>query len=171
MFFALYYIQWNNIVGRGEVKMEKRSAIRTIYLYIFTIVGLVLLIIGGVRFIDMGLKAFIFTAADEEQRLYSQQPPMPMYSVEYIDDTKTNGELTVQQKQAIDRWLMDYEAWEKRRAEIDPITAQRHRDASISLAMILVGTPLYIYHWGTIRKESKQQAVKQASTTHIVDER
>ncbi len=152
--------------------MENRSAIRTIYLYIFAITGLVLLIIGGVRFIDMGLKAFVFTAADEEQRLYSRQPPiMPIYPVEKIDAIQDGGDLTEQEKEAIERWLVDYEAWEKQRDEVDPITSQRHRDASINLAMILVGAPLYIYHWGAIRKDSKQQAEKQASTTAIVDER
>ena len=147
--------------------MEKRSAIRTIYLYIFAIVGLVLLIIGGVRFIDMGLKAFIFTAADEEQRLYSQQPPIPIYPVEKIGDIQDGGELTIQEKEAIERWLVDYEAWEKRRAEIDPITSRRHRDASINLAMILVGAPLYIYHWGTIRKESKQSVTTTQEQQHV----
>ena len=137
--------------------MEKRSAIRIIYLYIFAITGLVLLIIGGVRFIDMGLKAFVFTAADEEQRFYIKQPPMPMYPMEKIEDIQDGGELTAQQKEAIERWLVDYETWEEQREEVDPITSQRHRDASINLAMILVGAPLYIYHWGTIRKESKQR--------------
>jgi len=135
--------------------MEKRSAIRTVYLYIFAIVGLVLLIIGGVRFIDMGLKAFVFTQADEEQRLYSMQPPIPIYPVEKIGDIQDGAELTVQEKEAIERWLVDYEQWEERRGSIDPVTANRHRDASINLAMILVGLPIYIYHWGTIRKESK----------------
>lgn len=151
--------------------MQKRSSIRLIYLYIFAITGLVLLIIGGVRFIDMGLKAFVFTAADEEQRLYSRQPPMPIYPVEKLDDIQDGGELTAQQQEAIERWLVEYEAWEERRDDLDPITSRRHRDASISLAMILVGAPLYIYHWGTIRKESKQPPEKSATPTDIVDQR
>ena len=136
--------------------MQKRSAIRLIYLYIFAITGLVLLIIGGVRFIDMGLKAFVFTAADEEQRLYVKQPPIPIYPVEKVDDIQDGGELTAQQKEAIERWLVEYEAWEEQRGDLDPVTSRRHRDASINLAMILVGAPLYIYHWGTIKKEAKQ---------------
>ena len=151
--------------------MEKRSTIRTIYLYIFAITGLVLLIIGGVRFIDMGLKAFVFTAADEEQRFYIKQPPMAIYPPEEMEDIKNGGELTANQKAAIGRWLIEYEAWEVQSAEIDPVTSRRHRDASINLAMILVGAPLYIYHWGAIRKDSKKQAEKQASPTDIVDER
>lgn len=149
------------------VDTQKRSAIRTVYLYIFAIVGLVLLIIGGVRFIDMGLKAFVFTAADKEERLYSQQPPMPMYPVEYIDNLKDDRELTTQQKEAINRWLLDYEAWENRRGELDPVTSRRHRDASINLAMILVGAPLYIYHWGNIRNDSKQTETAAQGRQHV----
>jgi len=134
---------------------EKRSAVRTVYLYLFAVVGLVLLIIGSVRFIDMGLKAFVFTQSDAEQRLYSMQPPIPIYPVEKIEDIQNGAELTAEEKQAIERWLIDYEQWEEKRGSIDPVTANRHRDASINLAMILVGLPIYIYHWGTIRKESK----------------
>jgi hypothetical protein len=142
--------------------MEKRSNIRTVYLYLFALVGLVLLIIGGVRFIDMGLKAFVFTQAEEEQRLYSKQPPIPIYPVEKIEDIQDGGELTEQEKEAIARWLVDYEAWEKQREALDPVTSSRHRNASINLAMILVGLPIYIYHWGTIKKESRLNQLQQA---------
>ena len=139
--------------------MEKRSTIRTVYLYLFAVVGLVLLIIGGVRFIDMGLKAFVFTQSDAEQRLYSMQPPM-MYPVEKLEDIQQEGELTEQEKEAIGRWLLDYEQWEEQREAVDPVTANRHRNASINLAMILVGLPIYIYHWGTIKKESRPNQEK-----------
>jgi len=46
-----------------------KNIIRTIYLYIFALLGLVLVIIGGVRFVDMGLKAFVFTKAEEEDKM------------------------------------------------------------------------------------------------------
>lgn len=66
------------------MKSEKpRSLIRTIYLYLFALVGLALLTTGTVRFVDMGL------------------------------------------------------------------------DASINLAMILVGLPLYLYHWQIIGRETR----------------
>jgi len=59
------------------MKMKKHSLVRTIYLYIFALLGLVLLIIGGVNFLNMGLKAFIFTQAEEEQRLLYKEMPVP----------------------------------------------------------------------------------------------
>ena len=50
--------------------MKEHTLVRTIYLYIFALLGLVLLIIGSVNFLNMGLKAFVFTQADEESRIF-----------------------------------------------------------------------------------------------------
>jgi hypothetical protein len=137
--------------------MEKHSLVRTVYLYIFAMLGLVLLTIGGVRFADMGLKAFVFTKADEEQRLYNKQPsfaPMPTDKIESLaSDSQTT--LSESERQSIQQWLSDYKNWQEQRANIDPITAQRHRDASLNLALILIGLPLYLYHWATIKKDAK----------------
>ena len=100
--------------------MEKHSLIRTIYLYLFACLGLVLLTIGGVRFLDMGLKAFVFTKAEQEQRYETKSP------------------------------LSD-------EPEVSYVTVRRHKDASLNLALILIGLPLYVYHWRTIKKETKNK--------------
>jgi len=133
--------------------------IRTIYLYLFTLVGLALLVIGLVRFIDMGLKAFIFTKAEEEQRLYNRQPPIPyqIERIEKIEKVKDEEELSEEERALIRQWLADYESWQEKSSKVDPVTAERHRDASINLSMILVGLPLYFYHWRIIRKETKNK--------------
>jgi hypothetical protein len=136
--------------------MNKHSLIRTIYLYIFTTLGLVLLTIGSVRFVDMGLKAFVFTQADEEQSLYNKQPTFAPVSIDKLTSLASDSPTTLSEseKQSIQQWLADYKNWEQERAKIDPVNAQRHRDASINLAMILIGLPLYLYHWKVIKKEA-----------------
>lgn len=137
--------------------MEKHSLIRTIYLYLFALVGLVLIIIGGVKFVDMGLKVFVFTQAEEEQRLIYKQPFSPPYPVQRIEEFQEGKELSKEEKAAIKQWLADYKDWQERRARIDPVTARRHRDASMNLALILVGLPLYLYHWRIIKRETKNK--------------
>ena len=144
--------------------MPKHSLIRTIYLYLFAIVGLTLLTIGSVRFLDMGLKAFIFTKAEEEQRLYSKQPPFPPAEISRIakpegekllpkDEIKLSGE----EKVRVDQWIKDYNNWQEGSAKIVIVTSQRHRDASLNLSLILIGLPLYLYHWSVIKRETKNQ--------------
>ncbi|PIW75851.1 MAG: hypothetical protein CO001_04465 [Candidatus Portnoybacteria bacterium CG_4_8_14_3_um_filter_40_10] len=119
--------------------------------------GLVLLTIGGVRFADMGLKAFVFTKADEEQRLYNKQPSFAPVSTDKLGSLASDSQTTLSEseRQNIRQWLSDYKNWQEQKTNIDPVTAQRHRDASLNLALILIGLPLYLYHWATIKKDSK----------------
>lgn len=134
--------------------MQKYPLIRTIYLYLFSLLGLVLITIGGVRFVDMGLKAFVFTKAEEEERLLYNQPPRP-YPLTIptdIERLQEKEELSLQEKEALRQWLQDYNDWEERRSKIDPITSRRHRDASFNLALMLIGLPLYLYHRSVIKR-------------------
>ena len=142
--------------------MKKHSLVRTIYLYIFALLGLVLLIIGGVNFVNMGLKAFIFTQAEEEQRLLYKQVPVPfsISRVEKLEKEIEEGEevcLSEEEKIGIENWLADYDNWKESRSKIDPVTARRHRDASLNLSFILIGLPLYLYHWQIIKKETENK--------------
>lgn len=136
---------------------SQRSWIRTIYLYLLAMIGIVLIVIGGVRFLDMGLKAFVFRQAEEEERLMSRQPPMP-YILERVDRLGTGPgteDLTPEETAAVRQWLEEYRQWKERSEAVDPIVARRQRTASTSLALILVGLPLYLYHWGIIRREGR----------------
>jgi len=137
--------------------MKQDSIIRTIYLYIFALLGLVLLIIGGVRFVDMGLKAFVFTKADEQQKLnyYFAEPYTPI-SIERMKEIQEDEGFTDEEKETIKQWLVDYEEQKEQRESFDVVASHRHRDASLNLSMILIGLPLYLYHWGIIRRETKK---------------
>lgn len=137
--------------------MNKHSLVRAIYLYLFALLGLVLLTIGGVRFVDMGLKAFVFTEYEKEQQLAYQQPPYLSYPVQGIEGLQEKEELSEEEKATIKQWLADYENWKERRAKIDYVRARRHRDASLNLALILIGLPLYFYHWRIIKRETKNK--------------
>lgn len=120
--------------------MERKELIRTIYLYLFSLVGLVLVVIGLVRIVDLGLKALIFTKADEVV-IYPSYPMRPVVS-EIKESQPTPEELAeYERKQA-----------ESQRAQE---TSNRARTASSALAMIIIGTPLFLYHWKTIQKDKK----------------
>lgn len=138
---------------------RKNSVIRTIYLYLFATLGLVFLTIGAIRFIDMGLKAFVFTKAEQEERSIYKQPPMP-YALEKIEgivaEEPAESKLTEAELIQVRQWLAEYRTWKEDSDRIDPVVSRRHRDSSINLSMILVGLPLYLYHWAVIKKEVRE---------------
>lgn len=117
--------------------MNKYPLIRKIYLYLFALIGLVLITIGCVRLVGLGLKTYIFTKAD----IYIEYPmarPIKVAPVEI-------GKETVEMEQPTKEELEEYQNKQQ--------TANRQREAAESLAFIIVGLPLYLYHWKTIKKD------------------
>ncbi len=108
---------------------HSHSWVRTVYVYLFSLIGLVLVIIACVRFIDMGLKAWVFTQADQYQ-----------YSIEYARPAMLdeNGEKVSAEEMTEE---------EKETLHNTQIAQRRQRDAASALAQLIVGLPLYLYHW------------------------
>lgn len=139
--------------------MEKHPLVRTIYLYLFALVGLVFLISGMVRFLDMGLKIFIFKQAEAPER-FQQQFSCQYYSplpITKLEANQASNDLTADEQTTLKNFLENYKKCQEEGSKIDYLTANRQREASGNLAMILVGFPLYFYHWRIIGKESKKR--------------
>lgn len=148
--------------------MARSGLVRTLYLYLFALLGLVFTAIGGIRFLDMGMRVFVFRQADAMERW--EQPPLPMLGrIGGGEDLADKAELTADEKRLLREAIAEYKRWEERRSRIDPVKSRRQREASSSLAMILVGLPLYFYHWRTIKREAEERrqlaAARKAATT------
>ena len=134
------------------MERNRNWTVRTVYLYVATLVGLGLLIAGGVQAFELVLKATILTQADAEEQLWAKQPPAP-YMLDTARSLEQVDELTPEQKAMVVQWLSDYERWSERQEQLDVVAARRERQAATALALVFVGIPVYLYHWLTIRKE------------------
>lgn len=106
--------------------------IRLLYLYLFSFVGLLIVVIGSVNLVDLGIKSVFFKEAD----VYSYpRPKMVCLEGEACEDQTSEEEYI-----------------ENARLEAQK---SRQRQLSNSTAMILVGAPLYLYHWKIINKDKK----------------
>lgn len=111
--------------------------IRKIYLYLFSLIGLVLVVIGCVQLVNLGLKAYVFTAADQ---YYSYPVAAPVPQVGKGISTTVPTEPTDAQMQVYQN---------------EQTKSQRESTAADALAMIIVGVPLYLYHWRVIKKDKE----------------
>ncbi len=109
-------------------------------MYLFALVGLVLITIGCVRLVSLALKTYVFKQAD----IYYEYPPY-MKPVPALEDA-ARGTTTEPTKEEIDEYQ------KKQR------TSNRQREAAESIAFILVGVPLYFYHWRVIQKEKTTES-------------
>jgi len=105
-----------------------KFSIRLIYLYLFSFVGLLTVVIGSVKLVDLGLKTLVFPMADR----YEYYAPKPVEPGMEFDEQEARATAEREQQRS------------------------RQRDLSNSLAMIAVGLPLYLYHWKMIQKENKK---------------
>ena len=132
------------------------SWVKTIYLYLFSLLGLVLIIIGTVNFLEMGLKAYVFTQADQTERVMEQRPVMPhSLEKEDVENIKESGSLSSKQEEEIENWLSSYKEWQEQKEKTDPLTSRRHGEAANNLALIIVGIPVFLYHWRIVRREQE----------------
>lgn len=104
-----------------------KFSLRLLYLYLFSFVGLLITVIGSIQIIDLALKTYVFQVSDFS------------YPITPVMDEKGKVILSVEEQQ--------------KNQEIEAAN-QRKRQMSNSLAMIMVGVPLYTYHWKTIKKEA-----------------
>lgn len=108
------------------IALIMKFSLRLLYLYLFSFVGLLVVVIGGIQMVNLGLKTFILKDADR----------YPIYSMGVKGEP---GYMSPEEQE---------EQQEKQ------IKQQRQSELSNSLAMIIIGTPLYLYHWKIIQKSS-----------------
>lgn len=109
--------------------------IRLLYLYLFSFIGLLIAVIGSVQLVDLGIKVYVFKGADR------------------FDNFATPAKVDPAGKEVA---LSDKDKEEQKRLQDVETTRQRQRQASTALAMLIIGIPLYKYHWSTIQKEGRK---------------
>lgn len=109
------------------------SKIRTIYLYTFSLLGLVLIIIGSVKLVNIVLKTYLFPKAEQILVYPREMPPKIMPDSEERQVPSKEKEEEFQKKEKESR---------------------HQREAAEGLAFLIVGVPIYLYHWRLTRGES-----------------
>ncbi len=104
--------------------------LRLLYLYLFSFVGLLIVVIGSIQMVNLGLKMTIFRDVDKYE-IY------PSYSKDQVQ-TEPKEEIEARQNRETAR--------------------QRQREFISAFSMLVVGVPLYLYHWGVIKKEGKSES-------------
>lgn len=124
-----------------------KLTVRKIYLYLVSFVGLILIVMGAVGLINLGIRLIFFPY----QAMYGYAPPPEPSVLREIDLSKEKVELTPEQIQALDQWQKDYQTWQENMGRSYLIEPLPH-----NLSLLIVGLPLYLFHWNIIKKEEKK---------------
>lgn len=117
--------------------------IKKVYLYLVSLISLIILVIAAIMLIDMALKAWIFKKADTN----NYYPPQ----IACTAPPSANG--SPEKSLPIECSDPNYQA-KQQEQEREARSAQRQRDAAQAIAMIIVATPIFLYHWRLARREA-----------------
>ncbi|MBI3231804.1 MAG: hypothetical protein HYZ51_01850 [Candidatus Doudnabacteria bacterium] len=111
-------------------------SLKKAYLYLVSVISLVIAVIGAIMLLNMALKTWVFPKADKFD-YYSG----PCYAQKTVP---AYGEPA--------RCTPEEEAEKKKQNEENRL-AQKQRDAAQALAMLVVATPVWWAHWRLAKRE------------------
>jgi hypothetical protein len=139
-------------ISKTSTHKKSLRVIRNVYLYLVSMIGLIVFIIGAVGIINNVFQNYIFRVDfDNYYEAYPYQTGT-CYSP-YIDPTDKEG------KRLITPTTEDSARCEQKQ-ELQKEQNRRNRigqEFSISIAQLLVGLPVWLFHWGIIQKEYKRK--------------
>jgi hypothetical protein len=108
-------------------------SLKKAYLYLVSVISLVIWVIGAIMLLNMALKTWVFPKADQD-----------FYSYPCVAKYNPDGSQT--------QCTPEEEARQKKQSD-ENRSAQKQRDAAQALAMIIVAAPVWYGHWRLAKKE------------------
>lgn len=122
----------------------KAVVIKTIYFYLVCFVALMTVVFSTADLINIALKTWIFTKADTNDYYYGPAITCPTPMDKSLSETTTaqiKADCEKQQK-------INEEQSENNRI------AQKQSNVVRDISLIVVGIPLFLYHWRIVRKKN-----------------
>jgi len=129
---------------------KKTSIIRKVYIYLVTAITIVILLIGFIGLINLLLKEYVLDVKgwQEIDRYWECEKIEPVPIAVGEDEVPEPVPIAISTDEEKEDCIADAE--EQR--EMQHVNDLK-RDLAQYLAMILVALPLYLYHWGLVKKE------------------
>jgi len=129
--------------------------VKFIYLYLMTLVGIVMLVVSTVGFLGLGLREYVFEVKDYSafDEPYECTDDTLLYS--YNEKGVKIAKYPNLPQTEIDKKKADCTADAKTRNEARHSNDVK-REIAEYLAAFIVALPLYGYHWNLIKKDNKK---------------
>lgn len=153
------FIVFFRMIQREHRGSDAPGPMRSFYYYGFALVGLVMIVVTGIMLINLGLKTWVFPKAAEDYAPYGM-PPVSVVTVsgpelapyQSIKNCSEKCGLTADDVALVDQWIKDTNDVRK---NTYPQGTNRQRDLATELPIFAAGLPLFLYHFMSIRRQTK----------------
>jgi hypothetical protein len=139
---------------------KAKPIIRNIYLYLVTLIGLIMIVIPSVDLIKIGLETWVFPLAAEDE-YYNNRIPEPYGIRNKIDINSTEPtetiKLTEEEQILLEEWKTEYKAWQENEKNKDWKAIRRQQSTVRDISTLLVGLALFLSHGRIVRKEKNNK--------------
>jgi len=154
----------HNVITRRDEKKSPGQAgvIRTSYFYFVSLAALIMIVISAGVLINTGLKTWLLPNTSENNKRYVEVPPLSKIEnqgVNSIINCADECDFTENQVALAQGWDEDFDSWSDASGSYNSVQNQ----ASTSIPYLLIGIPLFWYHWSVTRKESKLRKQEKQS--------
>ena len=127
-----------NVMSNTE---NHRPFLIQIYFVVATLIGLILIVMSSVALAQLGLKTLL--GVKDYPNFRSPTPVLEKYpgQAELQEE-----ELTETQKVKLVEWEKEYDAWKMEEKAYDSEDQAKRREIATSLAMLIVGIPVFLIH-------------------------
>ncbi len=130
-----FYFVISIFMDSTPMGISKVVLIKTLYLYLVSFVALMMMVVSAVDLLNILLKTYIFTKADN----YSYYPAASICTPGAT--TTYDGKDCVTSER------------EARKSDEDNRVSNRQRDLVRDISLLAVGIPLFTFHWRLARKK------------------
>lgn len=121
---------------------QSRSWLIQSYFVLATLLGLILVVIGSVSLVQLGIKE----ALGVKSYPYFNAPYPDLGERFPGEKSLDQSELTAEQQQRLADWSAQYDKWKAEEAAYNNQDQERRREIASSLAMLIVGLPVFGLH-------------------------
>lgn len=163
-----FWLHWRVIQKEQQQRGSGQPLVtRAIYFWAMALLGLLLSVIAGGFLLNVGLKAWLYPNAETAS---NTTKPVAMVSeqsgVDSIITCASACGFSADDVKLANDWKADYAAATSG-TEISK-SATRQSNVAMSLPFLLVGIPLFLYHWMTIRRKESSTNIPPTSQTPTI---
>ncbi|USN53183.1 MAG: hypothetical protein H6760_03335 [Candidatus Nomurabacteria bacterium] len=149
-----YFLHWRMVRKNEQKQTDSPHVTRAIYYWSFSLVGLLAIVISSGFLINTALRAWIYPESYENQSVAVVARPDSLESqgVQSVIDCAEACEFSEADVQLAKQWLLDYDA-AYAQVEENARPSRIQNELSVSIPFLLVGLPLFLYHWMRVRKD------------------
>lgn len=122
-----------------KTSSESRPFLIQLYFVLAALLGLVLIVVASVGLAELGLKELIGVKEYPEFTA-----PYPVRDPGLVE--ANSEQLTESQRESLAQWETDYKRWQQEQREFNQSDQRRRRQIASSLAMLLIGIPVFAIH-------------------------